>query len=532
MPALERRLRAVTAAVVLAALAALAATQAATAAGVSRQAQAGPVVRAPDGAVRGAVRGAHRLFQGIPYAAPPARWRPPEPVARWSGVRAATRPGNECVQAAVFWRPGSPASRSEDCLYLNVSTPRHVSGRRPVLVWFHGGGRVNGAGTDVQPSRLTEWGENVVVTINYRLGAMGFLTLPGLDAESDDKQSSGNYGELDKMEALRWVRRNVAAFGGDPARVTIAGQSAGAGGVCYLAASPTAAGLFQRAVIQSGNCAGVDHETAIARSMQVAAAAGCTDPALVLACMRSKTPAQIIDAQATANVSWGTVVGGRHLPKSPQDAFAAGEFNRVPFIFGNTRHEDRAFVYEQYDLMRQPLTAPTYAARIRTLFGANADRILAEYRASDFDVPGLALATVQSDERACRYQATPDALSKWVRTYVYEFRDETAPGRPYMVIPSSFPIGSGHTSDVPYVWETETNAPLTPRQLRLSRLMIAYWSRFARTGNPNAGGLPTWPRYMTPARNRIGFLPAGRTQVITGTAFAAAHRCSFWQSLS
>jgi para-nitrobenzyl esterase len=493
-----------------------------------------PVVKAPDGSVRGTAAGAHRLFQGIPYAAPPARWGAPERVTPWKGVRDATRPGNECVQTAVFWRPGSPASWNEDCLYLNVWTPRRVDRRKPVLVWFHGGGWVNGAGTDVQPARLTERGDNVVVTINYRLGAMGYLALPGLDAESGDRRSSGNYGDLDKIQALRWVKRNIAAFGGNPERVTIAGQSAGAGSVCWLGASPTAAGLFARAVVQSiGDCGVIDHDTAISRSTAVATAAGCTDPGTIVACLRAKTPAEILDAQAASGVALRPNSGGADEPLAPVEAFASGRFNRVPFIVGNTRHEARAFVYEGNDLVRQPLTPRKYEATIRANYGANAGRVLAEYPSTDYAAPGLALAAVQTDQRfACGSVPVADALSKWVPTFTYEFRDETAPGRPYMVIPSSFPIGTGHTSDVPYVWQTETDRPLTRTQLRLSRLMIGSWSRFARVGSPNAGAPPTWPRYETPRRLRIGLLAGGRTETITGAAYSREHHCAFWQSLS
>ncbi|MDQ1702658.1 MAG: para-nitrobenzyl esterase, partial [Frankiaceae bacterium] len=221
-----------------------------------------PVVQTAQGAVRGLATVGVRTFQGIPYAAPPVRWQPPKEPASWTGVRAGDKPGNECVQAAVFWRPGSPASWNEDCLYLNVWAPAKVNGNLPVLVWFHGGGWVNGAGTDVMPSRLTEAG-NVVVTINYRLGAEGYLSLPGLDAESADKMSSGQYGDLDKIQALKWVRQNIAAFGGDAGNVTIAGQSAGAGSVCWLMASPQATGLFQRAVVESiGNCQVLSHADA------------------------------------------------------------------------------------------------------------------------------------------------------------------------------------------------------------------------------------------------------------------------------
>ena len=218
-------------------------------------------VQTAEGTLAGAWLPGYRLFQGIPYAEPPVgnlRWRPPQSPHAWTGVRPALEPGDECVQQAIFWRPGSPASWHEDCLYLNVyAPPAEAGGKRQVMVWFHGGGWVNGAGTDVQPSWLAAEG-NVVVTVNYRLGALGYLAAPALDAESSDKQSSGQYGDLDKVEALRWVKRNIASFGGDPERVTIAGQSAGAGSVCWLMASPAAKGLFQRAVIQSiGDCVNI-----------------------------------------------------------------------------------------------------------------------------------------------------------------------------------------------------------------------------------------------------------------------------------
>jgi para-nitrobenzyl esterase len=253
----------------------------------------------------------------------------------------------------------------------------------------------------------------------------------------------------------------------------------------------------------------------------------------MVACLRAKTPAEVIDAQAKSGVAWRPVVGGASQPLPPLQAFSSGTFNRVPFIMGNTRHETRAFVYEGNDLVRQPLTAQAYEAPIRANYGANADRVLAQYPVSGYAAPGLALAAVQTDSGfACNSVPVTDALSKWVPTFAYEFRDETAPGRPYMVIPPSFPIGSGHSSDVPYVWQSETDVPLTAEQLRLSKLMISYWSRFARAGDPNARGLPTWPRYDASRRLRIGFLPGGNTHVITGTDYRKDHHCSFWKSLT
>jgi para-nitrobenzyl esterase len=491
-------------------------------------------VQTAEGTLAGLWQPGFRLFEGIPYAEPPVgklRWRPPQSAGHWTGVRPAVQPGDECGQQAIFWRPGSPASWHEDCLYLNVYAPAAEAGaKRPVLIWFHGGGWINGAGTDVQPTWLTAQG-NVVVTVNYRLGALGYLALPALDAESADKQSSGQYGDLDKIEALRWVHRNIAAFGGDPERVTIAGQSAGAGSVCWLMASPEAQGLFQRAVIQSiGDCANIDHKEATQRGDRFAQAAGCGDATDMAACLRSKSPAQIIDAQVATGISWRPVQGGSAQPKLAPAAFAAGEFNRVPVIIGNTRHEMRAFVYEGNDLMKQPVTAASFEAAVRKEQGANADRVLEAYPLTS--APGLALAAVGTDSGlACNAVPVIADLTKWAPTFAYEFRDETSPPRPYMNAPPSFPIGAGHTSDVPYVWQSETIAPLTPTQMALARIMLGFWSNFAASGDPNSAPFPEWPRYDAQAPARIGFLAGGRTEKISADAYSQDHHCALWDAL-
>ncbi len=494
-------------------------------------------VQTAEGTLAGSWQPGYRLFEGIPYAEPPVgalRWRPPQSPHPWSGVRPATEPGAECVQQAIFWRPGSPASWHEDCLYLNVYTPAAEAGaKRPVLVWFHGGGWVNGAGTDVQPAWLTAEG-NVVVTVNYRLGALGYLALPALDTESADKQSSGQYGDLDKVEALQWVKRNIAAFGGDPERVTIAGQSAGAGSVCWLMASPAAKGLFERAVIQSiGNCVNIDHSQATERGQRFAKALGCGDATDAAACLRGKSAAEIIDAQVATALPWRPVQGGAAQPTLAPAAFAAGDFNRVPVMIGNTRHETRAFVYEGNDLVKQPVTAAAFEAAVRKAQGPNADRVLAQYPLSAEPAPGAALAAVETDSGfACNAVPVVAALAKWTPTYAYEFRDETSPPRPYMNVPSSFPIGADHTSDVPYVWQSETTVPLTPTQMGLARIMLGYWSNFAASGDPNGAALPDWPRYGAEAPRRIGFLTGGRTEEISADAYAEEHHCALWDALA
>jgi para-nitrobenzyl esterase len=503
--------------------------------GLAAAASAGTQVQTAEGLLAGSWQPGYRLFEGIPYAEPPVgklRWQPPQSPHPWTGVRPAMQPGDECVQQAIFWRPGSPASWHEDCLYLNVYAPAAQTGaKRPVLVWFHGGGWVNGAGPDVQPTWLTAEG-NVLVTVNYRLGALGYLALPALDTESADKESSGQYGDLDKIEALRWVQRNIAAFGGDPERVTIAGQSAGAGSVCWLMASPEAKGLFQRAVIQSiGDCANIDHKEATQRGERFAEAAGCADATDIAECLRRKSPAQIIDAQIATGLPWRPVQGGEAQPMLAPAAFAAGEFNRVPVIIGNTRHEVRAFVYEGNDLTKQPVTAASFEAAMRKQQGANADRVLEAYPLTS--APGVALAAVGTDSGfACNAVPVVADLAKWVPTFAYEFRDETSPPRPYMNVPPSFPIGAGHTSDVPYVWQSETIVQLTPTQMGLARMMLGFWSNFAASGDPNGAPLPDWPRYDAQAPRRIGFLTGGRTEEISANAYSQEHHCALWDALS
>lgn len=488
------------------------------------------VVRTPDGALRGVAAGNHRAFEGVRYAAPAQRWVPAQPPEPWSGVRDATAPGSDCVQEAVFWRPGAAASTDEDCLFLNVYAPPGKVRDRPVLVFFHGGGGINGSATDVRPTRMAAWGDNVVVSVNYRLGVLGGLLLPALDAESADGVSGGNYANTDKVAALRWIRDNIASFGGDPDRVVISGQSAGAGAVCWLLASPSANGLFSAAVVQSaGNCGGASSRQAAYTSGEVfAKAAGCTDPATMLACLRERSAAEILDVQAATDTRAGVVAGGSDLPLPPAEAFDTGRFNRVPVIFGNTRNEARAFVYESNDLVRQPVTGTAFVSQINQAYGADAAAVLAGYPLADYPSPGVARAQVQTDERVCTALPYTRSMAKWTPIYTYEFQDETAPARPYMTVPPSFAIGSGHTSEVPYLWQSEIVGELNRPQLALSKLMIAYWTRFAQSGDPG-----DWPAFSArTGEQRLAFLAGGRTEVIPGDDFTAAHHCAVWDSLN
>ena len=300
------------------------------------------MVRTDKGLVRGVENGGAREFLGIPYAAPPVgplRWRPPQPAARWRGIRDAGKPGNVCAQNGSVATGVPVTSTAEDCLYLNVYTPATSSFRpRPVMVWIHGGGFTGGAGSVYDGGPLAVTGNAVVVTINYRLGPFGFLALPSLDAESPGG-SSGDYGLEDQQAALRWVRRNARAFGGDPRNVTIFGQSAGGESVCDNMASPTATGLFAHAITESGCLQPLQNQQqAEHHDASFAAQLGCTSAATAAACLRGKPVTSLLAAAGGVPDGWAPVVGGAALPLQQATAFATGRYTAHPAAPG---HEPR-----------------------------------------------------------------------------------------------------------------------------------------------------------------------------------------------
>jgi para-nitrobenzyl esterase len=284
-------------------------------------------------------------------------------------------------------------------------------------------------------------------------------------------------------------------------------------------------------VIQSiGDCANIGHQEASQRGERFAEIIGCKQEPDLAECLRDKSPAQIIDAQAEAGVAWRPVQGGATQPMLAPAAFAAGEFNRVPVIVGNTRHEARAFVYEGNDLVRQPVTPESAEAAIRNQYGDKAGRVLETYPVAS--EPGVALASARTDAGfACNSLPVIAALNRWVPTYGYEFHDETSPPRAYMTVQPSFPIGAAHTSDVPYVWQSETVSPLSPTQMALARIMLRFWSNFAASGDPNGDALPAWPLYGAADSPRIGLLAGGQTKRITAQDYARDHHCRFWDAL-
>jgi para-nitrobenzyl esterase len=398
------------------------------------------------------------------------------------------------------------------------------------MVWIHGGGFVNGAGTDYDASVLTAKARAIVVTINYRLGPFGFLALPGLSAEARD-HSSGNFGIQDQQAALEWVRRNVAGFGGNPHNVTIFGESAGGLSVCAHLASPGSAGLFQRAITESGPCTAQFRTlaTAEAAGAGLAAKLGCADDATQVACMRGKPVADILAAGGGSLGSFGPVVDGAVLPRQIPQAISSGDFNRVPVMEGTNHDEYRLFVAVLFDLQGRPVTAAQYPALLQAQFGASAAKVLATYPLAGFASPSLALATVITDAVfACPARAADGLLAGHVRTFAYEFDDPNAPE--FLVTDPVMPLGAFHAAEIPYVFQPpDAGALFSPGQLALSEQMIRYWSRFAATGDPNGPRTPFWPHYTTRS-DRMQSLAPGATRPIS--TFAADHNCAFWASLA
>jgi len=524
------RRRARLAAAWCAALAALTLTAASATAARADTAATGsaPVVTTNDGAVRGQTTGTVNEFLGIPYATPPVgnlRWRPPAAAASWHGVRDATQFRPSCPQAASPFAPPGPFS--EDCLYLNVYTPAgHGSASgRPVLVWIHGGGLTQDAGRDYDGAKLAADGA-VVVTINYRLGALGFLAHPALASHG----AAGNYGLMDQQAALRWVQRNIAHFGGDPGNVTIAGQSAGGLSVLAQMVSPGARGLFQRAIVQSGTFALNQRPLATAETAgeTFATAVGCPDQ--TAACLRTVPVSDLVSKFGTEIPG---VVDGSVLTQPIGTALARGQFARVPVINGITHDEELIFVAglgitvsqgTNIPLAGDPKDPANYQANIAEALGVTDTRaaaIAAEYPLSAYPNPVVALSLLVSDASfACpALQVDRWTAARGVPTYAYQFNDDQAPVN---VLGKTLGLAT-HGAELPYLFD-QPNTPVTLNadQQALAASMRTDWASFAGTGNPSSHALP-WPSFNG---SRVLSLVPLQSQVETD--FAAQHHCSFW----
>ncbi|MCO1661165.1 carboxylesterase/lipase family protein [Pseudonocardia humida] len=493
------------------------------------------VVVTAGGAVRGTTTAEHRRFTAIPYAAAPVgerRWRSPEPPAPWTGTRDATVPSTPCPQT---WGPnpdGTPqVTGAEDCLQLTVDTPRRAAAPRPVMVFLHGG-RSSGQGGLYDPRRIVTGGDVVVVTVNSRLGALGALAHPALD-----DPAVGNFGLADQQAALRWVRDNIAAFGGDPGNVTLWGESAGGFDTCAHLASPSARGLFAKAIVQSASCANpvVARDTAEQRAAAVAAELGCPDPATAPQCLRALPVEALVGLReadvtttvfaAVADAPWWPVAGTPLLPVQPGDALRDGTFADVPLIHGATRDEMRSRVAAAYDLQGAPVTAERYPAILADLFGPEAARAAVErYPLAAFSSPSLALATALGDQGgmvgSCAQVPVHAAAAAGEPVFGYEFAEPVAD------VAGTVPLGAHHGADVRYFFDsTQPGRPpaqRTPQQQRLADRLIGWWTTFARTGSPG----PDWP--PVPDGGVLSITAAGTAPV----DLAVAHHCDLWQRVA
>ena len=456
-----------------------------------------PTVKLKSGAIAGLGFGADQKgaeFRGIPYAAPPMgelRWKPPQPAGKWSGTRQATEFGAACPQLPASWFQNVPSS--EDCLFLNVWTPQLATNvKLPVLVYFHGGGNTEGYSQMTPVGVLAGLGV-VVVSANYRLGPFGFLALPALTAESPH-HSSGDYGLLDQLQALRWVKENIAEFGGDPNRVTVMGQSAGAVDACLLMASPLAAGLFQGAILESGECQSTYSEdirtpipfngisgTGEGVGLMLAADLGASDDGAGLQKLRSLSADQILNAwKQDRRVHFDAIVDGWVVPEQPSQIFAEGRQMHIPVIVGSNADEATVFGHAG------PQTVDAYKKYLNEDTGKYWEEELRAYPAKSDTQVRPAYLKLQSDTFAYGAYSLAQAMTHaGQKAYLYYFT--------FVEKGKRAELGAYHGLELRVL--CLGLPPESGPDEKLGEAMRAYWVQFAKTGNPNVAGAPKWPAF-------------------------------------
>jgi para-nitrobenzyl esterase len=473
-----------------------------------------------------------RAFKGVPFAAPPVgnlRWREPQPAKNWQGVRKADQFGPRAMQLALF---GDMNFRSngmnEDCLYLNVWTPAKTGKERlPVLVYFYGGGFVAGDGSEPRYDGESMAQRGIVaVTVNYRLGVFGFMTHPELTKESPNK-ASGNYGLLDQSAALRWVKQNIAAFGGDPNKVTIAGESAGSFSVSAQMASPLSKNLIAAAIGESGSLLSLQPTTPLAQAEQNGVTFATSVGANSLAALRAIPADKLLEAtgkQGTPRFS--VVVDGYFFPKAPAEIFAAGQQARVPLLAGWNSEESGARAI----LGQDPPTPENYAKAIQKLYGERASEVLKLYPGTTEDEI-LTAATALAGDRFIGYSTWKwidvhsQTSGKPVYRYLYarprpEMTPEmgnATPGLAGGVIRNEDPTvkkapparGAAHSAEIEYAMGNLASNKVyawTPEDFKISETMQSYFANFIKTSNPNGKGLPNWPAIKPGAAAPVMFI--------------------------
>ncbi len=476
--------------------------QSTTAKAISSDRNNGPVVDAPAGKVEGLLEGNVRVFKGIPYVLPPtgsARWRPPNPMPRWSNVRNATAFGPICYQLASVYAL-VPTPMSEDCLTLNIWAPVDAH-KAPIFFWIHGGALTTGS-SQYDGKRLADRGV-IVVSINYRLGVFGWLAHPELSKESS-LGISGNYGLLDQISALKWVRQNISAFGGDPTDVTIAGESAGALSVMYLMTSPPARGLFAKAILESAYMISTPELTKRNFGALSAEESGVRLAAAIhapnIAALRAMDAGTLNSAAVVAGFEPYGAIDGQVLPRQLVDAFDRGEQAAVPLLAGFNSGEIRAM---KFLVPAAPATPAEYESTIRDRYLDLADEFLRLYPSAQMQESILATTRDAlygwTSERLVRKQAKLGLPS-----FLYYFDH----GYPAADIAG---LRGFHASELPYVFGTiDRTMPLwpkippTPEERKFSDAMIGYWTAFVRTGRPQAVHEPDWPAF-DPAGSYMAF---------------------------
>ncbi len=504
-------------------------------AAVARAADPAPsqrlLVRTTGGPVLGAQASGIENFLGIPYAEPPVgdlRWRAPHPVAPWAGVRSAAAYGSYCPQPRGLRSPTIVVD--EDCLFVNVQRPAGTvpGARLPVFVYIHGGGFTSGSSARDGQDLLVRRDGIIGVTLNYRLGALGFLALPGMQGED---RAAGDAGLLDQQLALRWVRDNIAAFGGDPGHVTIGGESAGGYSVCAHLVAPGSRGLFQQAIIESGSCFSRSLARSTTDGEAYARSLGCDERGAMLACLRRKPVVELLDHQAAGYVP---TRDNDVLPTDPRVAVVQGDFAHVPVLIGSTLDEQRSFTMNDIGWTRAK-----YLAAIRLRFGRDAATVLAAYpppadpspqapayrfAAATTDAGILGADNVEWGIGGCGAAWLRDTLARQVPVHAYEFAYRNGPG--WYPIPH-YVWGAGHATELVYLYPGHDGgidyARFTPAEHRLSDQLVRYWGAFVANGRPDVGGQVAWPTFDQ--SHELLSLTIGQPASETAAAFRAVHRC-------
>lgn len=502
-------------------------------------------IQIDSGKIVGTQQGEARAFLGIPFAAPPVgdlRFKPPQPVEPWSEPRDVVQTGSECPQSFSLTGTGG----EEDCLFLNVWAPNSGS-NKAVMVWFHGGAFVFGSGgeTYYNGKHLAETYDVIVVTVNYRLGAFGFMAHPALAAEDPAYPSSGDWGLDDQRAAMQWVQRNIAKFGGDPKNVTLFGESAGGYGTCAHYLSPRSADLFARVISESGICSIMFTEPSKAQAeaigMSIADKLGCSGTgAAAAACLRHASMEDLMKSTALPPAGMQTMTGGPLyftgdpigmrpnvdgfvVEKPQREAFLAGQFDPKPILIGGNQDEGTLF---HSSIFAQEVPDETdYRAALERRFGAaNVDAIVAKYPIASYPSPNRAIGEVTGDSFfACSARRTARALAaKGAPTYYYDFQQPVE--GPFL--PG---LGVFHSSEIPFVFGTDPAFPLGKvgaSGAAVAEAMQGYWTRFAKTGDPNGGGAPMWTPYDRASDTHLVF---GAT--ILEVAHFKDALCDFWDGV-